>query len=390
MSRTIAAFLVVAGLPLAVVAQPEHGRASDVPAAPAPAAGASISFDHVHHDFGKVFDDAKVSTTFTFTNVGTAQLVISDVQGSCSCTVAELEKREYAPGESGVIHVEFDPRNRRGAQHRTVIVTSNDPNTPRFTLNVDATVRPLIDIDPTLVRFGQVARNEAQTMLVDITGVAPGFDLVSAIVTRGEGITVDTFDTEDIVVEDEPARRASILVNFLSSQLGTVSGQVTLTLTDANGANIVKGLSVMAEVVGDITVLPNRLNLGLMQAGASWERQVRVTSKNGQPFHIKGVQEKPMVAADGTVGERQLASLTYDVVPAAEGREDAYIVTIRGDLPPDAVGVTTDLVLVTDMPGEDAVPMRLTGRVRETRPALSAGGQGAQDIDIKETKSQEH
>ena len=44
---------------------------------------------------------------FRFTNVGTTPVKITDLQPSCGCTTAFLEKRQYGPGESGEIEARF-------------------------------------------------------------------------------------------------------------------------------------------------------------------------------------------------------------------------------------------------------------------------------------------
>jgi hypothetical protein len=45
-------------------------------------------------------------------------LKITDVKATCGCTVVQLEKREYAPGESGVIKVTYTAGSTPGAADR--------------------------------------------------------------------------------------------------------------------------------------------------------------------------------------------------------------------------------------------------------------------------------
>ncbi|MBX3363573.1 MAG: DUF1573 domain-containing protein [Phycisphaeraceae bacterium] len=361
----VAGLLVCAGASVGLAQAATDHVHGPSPTAPAAKKGAKISFDRQRHDFGRVLDQATVQTTFRFTNIGTETLVLADAQGSCSCTVGKLAKKEYLPGESGELVVEFDPRNRRGAQNRTVVVPSNDPDTPRFTLMVDAFVRPMIELEPNFVRFGQVQRGTSQSTLVDVTGVMPGFEVVSATLARGEWIHVEILSTDDVIADGEPARRTGLLVTLDDKALlGTHNAQILLQMRDANGQTIERYLSVMAEVIGVVNVLPNRLNLGLIEPESTWDRQIRVLSRDGTPFNIVGVIERPLPLADGKNGVPQLSDLTFSATPVSEGDKTSYIVTIRGKLTPEAVAVTTDLVLVTDVPDEKHVPLRLTGRVR--------------------------
>ena len=56
--------------------------------------GAEIKFDKTSHDFGKFTEDnAVVSYTFTFTNVGDAPLIINQATASCGCTIPKYTKK---------------------------------------------------------------------------------------------------------------------------------------------------------------------------------------------------------------------------------------------------------------------------------------------------------
>ena len=46
----------------------------------------TMKFDRMEHDFGKVAENTKNSTSFTFTNTGNEPLVIETAKGSCGCT----------------------------------------------------------------------------------------------------------------------------------------------------------------------------------------------------------------------------------------------------------------------------------------------------------------
>ena len=52
--------------------------------------------------------DGVQKTTFTFTNVGKAPLVINQVVASCGCTVANYDKRPIPPGQKGTIEISYN------------------------------------------------------------------------------------------------------------------------------------------------------------------------------------------------------------------------------------------------------------------------------------------
>lgn len=85
-----------------------------------------LAFDATHADMGRIVQGSKVDRTFTFTNTGGSAVVITDVRGSCGCTVGkDWPKDPVKPGEKGSISVTFDSEGRSGKQDKTVTVVAN-------------------------------------------------------------------------------------------------------------------------------------------------------------------------------------------------------------------------------------------------------------------------
>ena len=101
-----------------------EGAASDTTTADT-ALYAQIEFDTAVFDFGTILQGEQVGTTFTFKNVGKADLIIQKVETSCGCTVPEYDRSPVAPGATGTIRVRFDSDNKEGAQYKTIKVKSN-------------------------------------------------------------------------------------------------------------------------------------------------------------------------------------------------------------------------------------------------------------------------
>jgi hypothetical protein len=89
------------------------------------AALAKISFERDVHDFGKITQGEQVSTSFSFTNTGETDLIISSAKGSCGCTVPEWPKEPIAPGGKGEISVVFNSEGKSGVQHKQVTIVAN-------------------------------------------------------------------------------------------------------------------------------------------------------------------------------------------------------------------------------------------------------------------------
>lgn len=92
--------------------------------------GAIITWDKSTHDFGDVFQGDKVEHIFRFTNTGTKDLVITNVEVTCGCTTPKGWPRDpIAPGESGELTVAFNSAGKIGKQNKVITITSNSVGT---------------------------------------------------------------------------------------------------------------------------------------------------------------------------------------------------------------------------------------------------------------------
>ncbi len=92
---------------------------------------AMLEVENDSYDFGEIKEGEKVEHEFRFINTGSSPLIISNVQASCGCTTPEYSKNPIAPGDQGMVKVEFNSSGQVGKQHKVVTVTSNasSPNT---------------------------------------------------------------------------------------------------------------------------------------------------------------------------------------------------------------------------------------------------------------------
>ena len=88
---------------------------------------AEIKFDKLTHNFGTFSEkNAVQQTTFTFTNVGNAPLIINQAVASCGCTVPQYTKTPIKPGEKGTIKVTYNGKGRfPGHFKKSITIRSN-------------------------------------------------------------------------------------------------------------------------------------------------------------------------------------------------------------------------------------------------------------------------
>jgi hypothetical protein len=75
-------------------------------------------------NYGEIAKNSDGNRVFKFTNIGKSPLIITNVKGSCGCTVPTSPKEPIMPGEQGEIGVKY-ATNRIGPFSKTVTITSN-------------------------------------------------------------------------------------------------------------------------------------------------------------------------------------------------------------------------------------------------------------------------
>ena len=104
---------------------------------------AVMTFEKDVHDFGNLKGGSKADYSFSFKNTGEADLLITNAQGSCGCTVPEYPKEPIKPGESGKIKVSYSSGSQQGQQSKTVTLTTNSAKgEERLTIKANVEPKP--------------------------------------------------------------------------------------------------------------------------------------------------------------------------------------------------------------------------------------------------------
>ena len=112
-----------------------------------------ISFEKTRCDLGLVGPGTEHLCEFKFTNTGKGLLKMERVQSTCNCTVPELPKKEYAPGESGTIKVKYHSSKYPGKVTRRLFAYSNDKTKPNVELDVAAEIVKKVKFEPTSMKL---------------------------------------------------------------------------------------------------------------------------------------------------------------------------------------------------------------------------------------------
>jgi hypothetical protein len=132
-------------------AKPAEEKPAAAPVEPAPQAtgkGPELTFETKMHDFGDVGPGTKHTFVYKFKNIGEDVLKITNINAPCGCTVPVLEKREYAPGESGEIAVTYTALATKLPVTKHVYISSNDKKNPEYEISLKAVSVPKVSVEP--------------------------------------------------------------------------------------------------------------------------------------------------------------------------------------------------------------------------------------------------
>ena len=93
-------------------------------------------------NYGKIKEGETLNLEFHFKNTGEAPLLISRVEPSCGCTVAEFPKEPIPPGKEGTIKGSFNSAGKISTQHKTLMVYANSASAQPTELSFDVEVEP--------------------------------------------------------------------------------------------------------------------------------------------------------------------------------------------------------------------------------------------------------
>ncbi len=114
-------------------------------------AQAQLKWDHAVQEFHRVPEDKEIWAHYTFQNTTAAPVTIKSLHSSCGCTTAHLEKKTYAPNETGEVLLHFIFGDRKGFFRKTVTVTTDDKTAEPLVLVLLIDIHDPVTLAPALV-----------------------------------------------------------------------------------------------------------------------------------------------------------------------------------------------------------------------------------------------
>ena len=303
-----------------------------------PSAGMpKISCDEPVFNFGRKENTEAVTHTFTIRNTGTGVLNVLKVRASCGCTVATVSDRALDPGETAKVTATLKLKGRRGPQHKTVNIESNDPKQPRLQLALKGEALIEVGLEPPYLNFGQVSATNELVRSARLVSMRPGTRILD-VTPQGD----DAFRAE--VRKDNKGRATELVVRFQAPQeTDDVHKRcVFLVKTDHPHQPIVT-MTASAMLTKPVYAVPSTLVLS-RKFPAKAKRAFLVRGAPGRAFRILNV------SAPKSDIETAISELTDSI----------YRVTLSGLTPDSALNGKT-VEIETDVKGHEklSIPIKV-------------------------------
>lgn len=115
-------------------------------------------------------EDETVSVEFRFKNTGTKAVNIVGLESGCACLSASLDKRTYAPGESGTGKAEFKVGSFVGEHEKILKVTTDDPAQLEWEVPFLLNVPEVVSIEPKNVQWWIGEDASPKPIVIKMTG----------------------------------------------------------------------------------------------------------------------------------------------------------------------------------------------------------------------------
>ncbi len=157
----------------------------------------ALAFDQYAVNLGPIRPKGLVKAKFRFTNRSDRIVKITNLKPSCGCLQPRLDKREYAPGESGQFSVQVATAGEMpGPRHYTIALEYLDPSPQSvlLTFRLELPSRQLY-IEPRAILVYQLGEEPVSKTVV-VTDNRPVPATVTGIETRGDFIEAELLEPD--------------------------------------------------------------------------------------------------------------------------------------------------------------------------------------------------
>jgi hypothetical protein len=312
-----------------------------------------LAWDGMAHDFGNIPDTAPVTHNFTFSNKTDKRVTIQSATGSCGCTVPELKKKVFEPGESGEMTVTFNPNHRRGPQPKQITVMFAEPaGTPNTMLTINSNVQPLMIIDPIKTYLMEVDSKVGKPTEITVSGRKADFKVLGVDCTN-PNVTISVGEKREVPIDGQTFQQYPVSVVVKpGAPIGEFQTELVIRTNEETAPT--QNYIFVADVVGELKATPTKLSLRAYTPNIPFANVVTLEARSGKSFRVTSVD----------VQGREDMQLVADVESNNLTGKHAYTIRLNG-VTPDITGpISGEIVVHTDLPDNPEIRLPFSTSIR--------------------------
>lgn len=278
----------------------------------------NIVFEQTVHDFGLVAPSSVNTCEFKFCNKGEGKLIITEVTKTCGCTVFNLAKNEYAPGECGKIAVQYNADATVGVRAKNLHVLSNDPNNPNVELTIKASITQKVTFEPERLEYKLKGENAGVAELT-VKSVDQQFFKITQINSTNDAVTADFNSTQS-------AAKFVLKTKLDAAKMGTSSfGRIEIRVTHPDCAAVTVPFGLIPRFRSD----PAAINVINAEPGKPVPKELWLLNNYNENFEIASATSKEgtmKLLSKEKMGNRYKLNLEI-TPPKAVGKETLRMFT---------------------------------------------------------------
>lgn len=315
-------------------------------------------------DFGTVAKGEHLAWDFEVKNTGTTELEIISARPTCGCTVANFDKK-IAPGKTGKVTANVDTTNFAGPIAKSVMLETNDPNSPNAQVTIHAIVKPYVEMHPAgFVRYNLLQGETDKQTVTLYSEEAEPFEIVK-VESPQPWIKVEQRKAagDDLVQNvgraGQNQYKLDVTVGGPDAKIGPLAEKIHILTNSKHQPDY--WLSVSGVVRPTFRVEPTGINFGEVAPNDSAATRVVTLRSNNMKTPETFVVTK---------AESSVAGVTADVKPTANKGEYEVTLQVAKDAKPGAV--SGDVKIYTSDKVNPVVTLPVTGTVKAAAPAAGS------------------
>jgi hypothetical protein len=296
-------------------------------------------------DIGSVYEGDKKGYSFRCRNAGSADLVISNVEASCSCIAPLVQSATVPPGGESEIKFLFDSTGERSGIAKTLYLSSNDPITPVVQLQIGGYVKSkTLRRSPREVSFGDVRHSSESVREVYVPSTEQESVRVLDVGCDSPYLSVSNAASAD---KQRPGTVIKVTLKP-GAPVGQFKAQLLIATDHPFDPTVT--VPIIATIKGNIDLSRDVFFLGIVKNGKESVSKVTVSTVGKDALKITKI-------------DNPLSYVSVDVKPKTEGKEYVLTATLKPDAP--LGNIKGDITIHTNDPDQPEIKIPVYAYVEQ-------------------------